>query len=501
MDVILGRVPGTPARSFYDDVQIPGTCWRRNWRDTVNTVKELAQAGFMLNLRKCAFLQPRVTMVGMEICAGSYRLAQKSLKRWVGATLPRSLVDLQTVLGRLLWASPFVPNYKELVKPMEALLSPKSGGDWTGACTEALNRVLRVIEQRLTLAIANPDEPIHVFVDVGAGVGMGMLAQDLGGDRRAVALVSRSLTAYEAGRPPLEQKLHLARWALHRCRRFTAVAPKAVVHIPEPEGLLVIRDKTHHLRIDALMVDLASYKVEYVQAEPTTQMWLECLGGVGTWQGPSEEGKEVVLPTFEHQDRVLVYPAGQRPLPTQVEQAPHWSAYFDGGAASRLGTGGFVVFDGDGICVAAVARFYGDEVPTNNRAEVTALKECMEWLAQRVSEGEQLPPIVIFGDSQLVINFCNRRARPSVGDLYEAMQRVHGLRKDLQTRVFFRHVPRENNKLADWLTNVARGHKASGVCTSWVAGLGPQSDPPCPPGEVEFDGVGLVAPLQPLTRT
>lgn len=51
----------------------------------------LADAGFMLNLRKCVFLQPRVVMVGMEICSGSYRLAAKSLKRWVGAVLPRTL--------------------------------------------------------------------------------------------------------------------------------------------------------------------------------------------------------------------------------------------------------------------------------------------------------------------------------------------------------------------------------------------------------------------------
>lgn len=143
--------------------------------DTLNTVRELTTAGFMLNLRKCHFLEPRVTMVGMEICGGSYRLTAKSLKRWVGASLPRSLLDLQAVLGRLLWASPFVPDYKALVRPMEALLSPKSGGIWGPECTAALNRVLRVIERRLVLAIADPEIPVEVFVDVRSGVGMAML--------------------------------------------------------------------------------------------------------------------------------------------------------------------------------------------------------------------------------------------------------------------------------------------------------------------------------------
>lgn len=84
-----------------------------------------------------------------------------------------------------------------------------------------------------------------------------------------------------------------------------------------------------------------------------------------------------------------------------------------------MGTGGFVVFDDQGECLVADARFYGGDLPTNNRAEVRALWDLMRWLA--VEKPDPALPVVVFGDSQLVINFCNRRARPSVGDLYEAV--------------------------------------------------------------------------------
>ncbi len=53
MDEVLGRAPGRPGRSFFDDVQVPGTSWWGNWRDTVLVLRVLAQAGFMINLRKC----------------------------------------------------------------------------------------------------------------------------------------------------------------------------------------------------------------------------------------------------------------------------------------------------------------------------------------------------------------------------------------------------------------------------------------------------------------
>jgi hypothetical protein len=78
-----------------------------------------------------------------------------------------------------------------------------------------------------------------------------------------VALVSRSLTPYEKKRPPLEQRLHVVRWALRRCRRFTATAPRIHVNMPEQAHALVIADRTHHLRIEALLVDLASYNTTY----------------------------------------------------------------------------------------------------------------------------------------------------------------------------------------------------------------------------------------------
>jgi hypothetical protein len=116
-------------------------------------------------------------MVGMEICRGSYRLAKKSLKGWLGAELPTNLQELQQVLGRLLWASPFVPNFKSLVKPIEKLLSPKSEGLWTEECTAALNAILRLVEKRLTLTLANPREPMQVYVALGDTSGMVVITQ------------------------------------------------------------------------------------------------------------------------------------------------------------------------------------------------------------------------------------------------------------------------------------------------------------------------------------
>jgi hypothetical protein len=62
-----------------------------------------------------------------------------------------------------------------LVEPIEQLLSPKGPGVWDEQCTTALNKILRCIEERLTLATADPYAPMDVYVSVGKDTGLAML--------------------------------------------------------------------------------------------------------------------------------------------------------------------------------------------------------------------------------------------------------------------------------------------------------------------------------------
>jgi hypothetical protein len=109
-------------------------------------------------------------------------------------------------------------------------------------------------------------------------------------------------------------------------------------------------------------------------------MWADILAQTST-ELADFEAQTITLPTYTHVTTPLVYPSTSRPLPAYVSSHPHVQCFFDGGAASKQGTGGFVVFGVSGHCLTAQARFYGDEMNTNNRAEVFALKDLMEWLA------------------------------------------------------------------------------------------------------------------------
>jgi hypothetical protein len=66
MNTILERAGVSNALGFFDDVTIPGdkNDWATLWEDTLKVVKALTNAGLMVGLKKCKFLQPKVVVLG-----------------------------------------------------------------------------------------------------------------------------------------------------------------------------------------------------------------------------------------------------------------------------------------------------------------------------------------------------------------------------------------------------------------------------------------------------
>lgn len=104
--------------------------WEQLWERTCIALTALAKAGFMINLRKTKFLTQKTKLLGVQIQPAGYYLGNKCLKGWQDLAIPTTQQELMVILGRLVWASPFIPQYKQIVAPLEALLSRKTLGKW-----------------------------------------------------------------------------------------------------------------------------------------------------------------------------------------------------------------------------------------------------------------------------------------------------------------------------------------------------------------------------------
>ena len=113
VDRILARDPLLLALVFLDDVTAHGRTWEQVWEQTMCAIRVLAESGLMINLRKCKFLVARAVVLGMEISYATCALGEKYLRKWLEVRLPRTLQELQSVVGKLAWGSIVVPEFKE----------------------------------------------------------------------------------------------------------------------------------------------------------------------------------------------------------------------------------------------------------------------------------------------------------------------------------------------------------------------------------------------------
>eukprot|EP00253_Pinus_taeda_P027174 PITA_27174 len=159
----------------------------------------------------------------------------------------------------------------------------------------------------------------------------------------------------------------------------------------------------------------------------------------------------------------------QSPHSTQVQSAIHqvspssWAPpppntfllNFDGASKGNSGSIGFggAIRNSQGI---PLTIFYGSiGWNTNNAAELEGL-----WRGLKIAQGQRLTPLIVEGDSQIIINMVSKIQQgkdvQKVSSSWRLATRLEILQKWLRSNkaISFKHIRREGNKLADFLANL-----------------------------------------------
>lgn len=65
VDSVLSGAPG--ARAFMDDIKVQGEHWKQTWDRTMETLRRLVGAGFLINLRKTKLLVVEFVLLGLMV--------------------------------------------------------------------------------------------------------------------------------------------------------------------------------------------------------------------------------------------------------------------------------------------------------------------------------------------------------------------------------------------------------------------------------------------------
>lgn len=126
--------------------------------------------------------------------------------------------------------------------------------------------------------------------------------------------------------------------------------------------------------------------------------------------------------------------------------------YSDGGSRGNPGpsASAFVVINNDKIIYKG-SKCIG--VKTNNEAEYYGVIIALEWLKKNRKLFSDSLKVNYYLDSELVTRQILGVYRVKVDNLKPLISKVKLLLKDIKTDVSFFSVPREKNKIADFLVN------------------------------------------------
>ncbi len=132
--------------------------------------------------------------------------------------------------------------------------------------------------------------------------------------------------------------------------------------------------------------------------------------------------------------------------------------YTDGGSRGNPGPAalGAYITNSEGIPLAKIAKYIGET--TNNTAEYQAIISGLDWAVEN-KQKENINKITFYMDSQLAYSQLTGLYKVKNESIRSLVFEVKTLENILSVPIFYNHIPREKNKQADALVNIALDNK------------------------------------------
>ncbi|HYM65017.1 MAG TPA: ribonuclease HI family protein [Candidatus Sulfotelmatobacter sp.] len=128
--------------------------------------------------------------------------------------------------------------------------------------------------------------------------------------------------------------------------------------------------------------------------------------------------------------------------------------FTDGGARGNPGPAALGVYieDEKRNSLARIGKKIGEA--TNNIAEYSAIVEGLEWALNNI-EKHKIAKITFYMDSLLAYSQITGLFKTKNQHLKEMILKIRSLESQINLPIFYNHIPREKNKMADFMVNQA----------------------------------------------
>lgn len=242
--------------------------------------------------------QQRVTYLGLEISRGQRELGTERKEAICRTPEPRTAQELRTFLGITGWCRLWIHNYGLIVKPLyELLKKSRSNIEWTAETRNSFMRFKKELMKAPALGLPDITKPFLLFSHERQGIALGVLAQELGPYKRAVAYFSKQLDEVSKEWPGCLRAVAAVVINIQEARKFT-LGQKMTVMVSHTVSTVLEQKRTHwlspqrFLKYQAIMVEQDDVEIKTVnivnpasflsnaQEEPVTHNCIETIEAV-----------------------------------------------------------------------------------------------------------------------------------------------------------------------------------------------------------------------------
>ena len=257
---------------YIDDVIVYATSEEELLRNLDLVFERIAEAGLVINPRKCVTGKSQVEYVGFII--NKYGLTISADKRDVVRRIarPASLHELRSFLGLTNYFRQMIARYADIAAPLETLKASVSGKHqklvWTDAANTAFEELKTAVDLCPTLAFLDSEAPIILETDASDyGIG-GCLYQLINGEQRAVEFFSKALHGPQLRWNTTEKEAYAIYAALKKWEHMLKGGPRFTIRT-DHRALIYLNskycsDKVHRWK---LAIQPFNFQIEHIQGK------------------------------------------------------------------------------------------------------------------------------------------------------------------------------------------------------------------------------------------
>ena len=202
MNRVLVSVLDICVISYLDDILIYSATAPQHEQDVKTVLGLLAKEKLFLKASKCSFHKDEVVFCGHYVGRKGIRPTEDKVRAMSVRPRIRTVKDIQSYLGSVVWFQDFIPDYAAITEPITRLLAKSAQFGWGVEQEDAITILIHLITTAPVLNYFDPTLDTYVYSDASEFAIGGWVGQKHHDGIHPVAFWSRKLT-------PSERKYHV----------------------------------------------------------------------------------------------------------------------------------------------------------------------------------------------------------------------------------------------------------------------------------------------------